>query len=146
MRKRVARPFGLLLTPLVALALSSCAGGAADEAASGDAEQANQGSYVSVTDQQGSVEGFVGASEDAEITLCESKNNQSLAEGTVTNPTDANQSYRLYIAFNEGRDTQGLVQVDIESVEPGETLTWEAQAPVTTKDIQCSARVERFEP
>ena len=96
---------------------SSCAGGAADEAASGDAETPT-GSYVSVTDQQGSRGRLVGALR-MQITR-ESKNNQSLAEGTVTNPTDANQS-RLYIAFNEGRDTQAKVQVDIESVEPGET-------------------------
>lgn len=146
MKAKVARPLGLLLTPLVALSLASCAGGAANEAASGETAPPTADSYVNVTDQQGSVEGFVGASDDAEITLCETDDNQSSAEGTVTNPTDVNQSYRLYIAFSEGRDTKDLVQVDIESVEPGEALTWDAQVPVNIKDVQCSARVERFEP
>src|SRR5690606_22693483 len=90
-----------LAVPLVALSLAACAG----EAAGGDADTSAKNSYVEISDQQGSVEGFVGALEDSDIVRCERVGEGWVSEGTVTNPTDAEQSYRLYVAFNENRDT-----------------------------------------
>lgn len=131
------------LLPVVALALTSCAGEGAtapsDEAATVDG-------YVAVTDQQGAVPGFVGAARDAETERCESDGDGWIAEGTVTNPEASAQSYRIYVAFNHNRDTRGLVQVDVESVAAGATEAWEAAAPVAGDDLSCVLRVERFEP
>lgn len=56
------------------------------------------------------------------------------------------QSYRLYVAFNRGKDTQGLVQVDVKSVEPGKTAEWTAEAPLKGEGLKCVLRVERFAP
>lgn len=146
MSRKTKRLVTLLITPLAGLALASCSGGAAGGAQSEPPAETTPDSYVEITDQQGSVEGFVGASDDAQITLCEEKGNLWLAEGEVTNPTDATQSYRLYVGFNEGRDTKGLVQVDLPSVTPGETATWDVEAPIAADDAECVLRVERFTP
>lgn len=134
----------LLAVSLVALSLASCAGEPAGGDA-GDKTQANE-SFVDVTDQQGTIEGFVGASDDAEVTRCEADGNGWVSEGSVTNPTDEEQSYRVYVAFNKNRDTKGLVQVDVESVEAGRAADWKAEAPVNAEKLDCVLRVERFTP
>lgn len=131
------------LLPVVALALTSCAGGAAT--ASGE-EAATADAYVAVTDQQGAVPGFVGAAGDAETERCEADGDGWTAEGTVTNPETSAQGYRIYVAFNRNRDTRGLVQVDVASVAAGATESWKAEAPVAGDDLSCVLRVERFEP
>lgn len=136
----------LLVASLVALSLTSCAGGATGGEAGNQEEAGVDGSYVDVTDQQGSIEEFVGASDDAEVVRCEGVDGGWVSEGTVTNPTDAAQSYRLYVAFNENQDTQGLVQVDIVDVAAGATEQWSVEAPLTSDDLSCLLRVERFDP
>lgn len=128
----------LLLLSVVALSLAAC-GGEPDD---GDGET----SYVDITDQQGGVEGFVGASDDAVTERCESGGDGWVSAGTVTNLTDDEQSYRLYVAFNDNRDTRGLVQIDIESVPAGATESWETTAPIRGEDLSCVLRVERFDP
>lgn len=132
-----------LLVPVAALALTSCAGGGAAEP---DDQAAAEHSFVEVTDPQGSVEGFVGALDDAEIELCEASNGSWIAEGAVTNPSEETQDYRIYVSFNKNRDTQGLVQVDVASVAAGATATWKAEAPISGSDLRCILRVERFAP
>lgn len=129
-----------LAVPLVALSLAACTG----EATGGDAGTPTETSHVDITDQQGSVEGFVGALEDSDINRCESANDGWVSEGTVTNPTDSEQNYRIYVAFNENRDTHGLVQIDLTSVPPGSSENWKAEAPIPGDDLTCVLRVERF--
>lgn len=131
-----------LAVPLVVLSLASCTG----EAAGGDADTVTETSFVEIADQQGSAEGFVGALEDSEIVRCESANGGWVSEGTVTNPEDSVQSYRIYVAFNKNRDTHGLVQVDLDSVAAGSSESWEVAAPVEGVDLSCVLRVERFDP
>lgn len=128
-----------LVTPLAVLALASCAG----EPAGGDAAPS---SYTSVTDQQGSIDGFVGAAEDATVVHCAGDGDGWSSSGSVENPTDEPQSYRLYVAFNQNRDTIGLVQVDLQTVPAGESAEWTVEAPITGDDLTCVLRVERFTP
>lgn len=142
MNRKVTRLTTPVVALLAALALASCTGGGAGEAPADE----RQSSFVQITDQQGSVEGFVGASDDAELDRCEAANDGWLAEGTVTNPTEVAQAYRIYVAFNKNRDTQGLVQVDLESVAAGESASWKAEAPISGQKLQCILRVERFAP
>ena len=128
--------------PLVVLFLAACAG----EATSGDAEVTTVDSFVDITDHQGAVEGFVGALDDTEVDRCETTTDGWITGGTVVNPTDSTQSYRLYVAFNENRETHGLVQVDLAEVPGGASEDWEAQAPVSGDNLTCVLRVERFDP
>ncbi|MBM9465471.1 hypothetical protein JL108_18635 [Aeromicrobium sp. YIM 150415] len=132
----------LLVIPLVVLSLVSCSGDDGD----GGTKDEIVDSYTDITDQQGSVQGFVGAVDDAEVERCEASGDGWVAEGNVTNPEDVEQSYRLYVAYNEDRDTQGLVQVDVAAVPPGGTETWSAQVPLTADELECVLRVERFAP
>ena len=139
----MSRKYGAwLAVPLVVLSLASCVGGAAG----GDADALTEQGYVEITDQQGSVEGFTGAIEDSEIERWEPANNGWISEGTVTNPTDSAQSYRIYVAFNENRDTHGLVQVDLDSVAAGSSENWKVEVPLAADDLSCVLRVERFDP
>lgn len=146
MSRKAARLIATMITPLVALTLAACSGEGATGAQSAEVEEAPQASYVDVADPQGSLEDYVGAIEDVEITLCESTGQALKAEGKVTNPTDGTQSYRLYVAFNKGRDTKGLKQVDVTEVTAGETSKWEAEVPVNADGIECAVRVERYNP
>lgn len=129
-----------LAVPLVALSLAACTG----EATGGDADAPTEISYVEITDQQGSVEGYVGALEDAVINRCELAGDGWISEGTVTNPTESEQSYRIYVAFNENRDTHGLVQIDLTSVPAEASQHWKVEAPIPGDDLTCVLRVERF--
>ncbi|MHA3725160.1 hypothetical protein ACXR2T_14945 [Leucobacter sp. HY1910] len=133
---------GVLALSLAALSLTACGGGAAG--GSPEAAAKKSGSIIEVTDQQGSIEGFVGAADDAEVTRCEADGETWVGEGTVTNPTDEAQAYRLYVAFNASRDTAGLVQVDLAEVAPGTTAKWQTQAELDGDAYDCVLRVERF--
>lgn len=135
----------LVLIPLVTLFLASCAGEGPSGADGSDLEVPAQ-EYVHITDQQGSLEEFVGAGSDATVERCAFDSSRWIAEGAVANPTDESQSYRLYVAFNKNRDTQGLVQVDIESIAPGASQGWQVEAPISGDGLDCVLRVERFAP
>lgn len=97
---------------------------------------------IEVQDQPGSVEGFVGASEDAEVTSCEMQSGSLRVEGTVTNPESEPQDYRIYVSALESGDTVGLVQVDVPSV--AESETWSTEIAYDGDDLECVLRVERF--
>lgn len=137
-----------LVVPILALALAACTGegeGAPDP----DELSVPDGSrdtVVQITDTPGSVDGFTGASQDAEVTTCESVGSIWVAEGTVTNPTDQEQTYRVYVGFTKNRDTRGLVQVDVASVAAGESESFTAEAELSDTDLSCVLRVERFDP
>lgn len=133
---------GALALSLAVLSLTACGGGSAGSGEAASAAKSD--SVIEVTDQQGSIEGFVGAAEDAEVTRCEAAGEAWVGEGTVTNPTDEPQAYRLYVAFNENRDTAGLVQVDLDEVSPGTSAKWQAEAELNGDAYDCVLRVERF--
>ncbi|WP_447944138.1 MULTISPECIES: hypothetical protein [Microbacterium] len=101
---------------------------------------------VDVTDQPGSVDGYVGAVEDADTTRCERAGSEWIAAGTVTNPLDEDQSYRLYVSAMDGSETRGVIQVDVPDVAGGATAEWRAAFALPEDELECVLRVERFAP
>lgn len=99
-----------------------------------------------ITDQPGSVDGWVGALEDAETKTCARDGADWVASGTVTNPLDEAQSYRLYVSAMFGGDTRGLIQVDVPDVAGGASAPWRAAFPLEGDEFTCVLRVERFAP
>lgn len=99
---------------------------------------------VDVTDQPGSVDGYVGALDDAEIKTCSVTGDGLDVAGTVTNPEQDAQDYRIYVSALDGGDTVGLVQVDVTDVEGGETAEWETSMDLDQAELDCVLRVERF--
>lgn len=131
-----------LAVPFAALALTSCVGGGGGAALSSGNNQSE--SFVDISEQQGAVESYVGALEDVSLDRCEADENGWVGQGTVTNPTSESQNYRLYVAFNDNRDTRGLVQVDLSRVASGQSETWSVEAPIDGDNLTCVLRVERF--
>lgn len=142
------RKSALIAIPLVVLSLTACVGGGENgTGGAGGAEGKtpdSTGSVVDITDTPGSLEEFVGAVEDAKPTRCEATTTGWVSEGEVTNSSDSDQNYRLYVSFMNRKDTRGLVQVDLESVPPGESSTWTAEAEIAGDAIDCVLRVERY--
>lgn len=103
------------------------------------------GSHVAITDQPGSVEDFVGAVEDAEISRCKADGSSWVVAGSVTNPTDKTQQYRIYVSVMEKKDTVALEQVDVADVVAGATEDWETEIPIQGEGLECVLRVERFD-
>lgn len=101
---------------------------------------------VEITDQPGSVDGYVGARDDVVIDRCERNGDAWGVEGTVTNPTSDLQDYRIYVSLLDGDDTVGLVQVDLVGVEGGGERTWSQEIEISGDDLACVLRVERFTP
>lgn len=136
-----------MIIPALALLLTACTGGADKNGDGSDAENGTgNGSVVEVTETPGTAEGYTGALEDAEQTRCEASGDAWVSEGTLTNPTETAQSYRVYVSFMSKNDTRGLVQADVAEIAPGESAPWAAEAALTDDALECVLRVERFEP
>lgn len=102
-------------------------------------------SHVDIEDTPGSLEGFVGALADADVTSFEPRDGEWLAEGTVTNPTESTVLYRIYVsAMGEGgTTTRGVVQVDVPDVPAGGSASWSAGLPIDDDGLSVVLRVER---
>lgn len=124
------------------LALTACTGNAEPE----PSPTAAPTDVTDITDQPGSVDGWVGALEDAEVTTCAREGDDWIAAGTVTNPLEEAQSYRLYVSLLDGADTRGLIQVDVPDVAGGAAGEWKADFPLEGDAFTCVLRVERFAP
>lgn len=111
-----------------------------------DSTERSEASVVDIQDDPGSLDDFVGAHEDATIETCESGDSGWVVDGTVTNPTDEPQNYRIYVSVRDDGDTIGLVQVDVSDVAADESASWETEVDVETGDLECLLRVERFSP
>ena len=99
---------------------------------------------IEITDQPGSLDDFVGALEDAEIQTCSTNGDGLNATGTVTNPEQSAQNYRIHLSALDGSDTVGLVQIDVADVPAGESADWNAQVELGLEDLDCVLRVERY--
>lgn len=133
LRSMVIAPAALL----AAAALVGCTGGDQPN----EVDEAPE-KVIEVQDQPGSVEGYVGASDDAEVTSCDMQDGALRVTGTVTNPEAAPQEYRIYVSALDAGDTVGLVQVDVPEVADSET--WSTEIPYDGTDLECVLRVERF--
>ena len=141
---KTARLMGATAAILTVLALAACTGnGNADLNPTPTAAATD---VVDITDQPGSVDGWVGALEDAHVATCARQGDEWIAAGTVTNPVEDAQSYRLYVSLLDGSETRGLVQVDVPDVAAGASGQWKAAFPLTGDDFTCVLRVERFAP
>lgn len=116
-----------------------------EEATTEAAEQIEQ--HVEFTIHPGSAtDGFVGALADATVSTCEAGEGVWNFAGTVVNPTEDTQSYRLYATLNTADNvTAALVQIDVNEVAAVATADWSGTAPVEG-ELTCSLRVERFTP
>lgn len=126
------------------LTLAGCTGGTETTAPTPSATT-TPSDYVDITDQPGSGDDFVGALEDTEVTGCAADGDEWKVTGTVTNPADDAQSYRIYVSLLDGTDTLGVSQVDVDDVAAGESTDWSATLPVSGDDLDCVLRVERFD-
>ncbi len=86
-----------------------------------------------------------GARSDVGDVDCRRDGTTWTASATVTNPTDAPVSYRIYTSFLDGGgDTRGVVQTNVVDVAAGEELPWTAQAELDEQGLRCVLRVERI--
>lgn len=140
------RTLSWVLIPLLGLGMAACtSSNDTDDAQPVPSASASlSADPVDVSDTPGSVKGYEGAAEDAEQSRCEADGSDWVSAGTVTNPTDAEQTYRVYVSFMAGQETEGLAQADDLTVKAGESADWEVRAGVSGDDIQCVLRVERF--
>lgn len=136
---RLSHSTAAVIAAVLATGLVACA---SDESAL--PERSAQESVVEISDQPGSVEGYEGAVEDAEIVSCDADGDQLSVAGTVTNPESEPRDYRIYVSATDGSETVGLVQVDVQSVAAGATEDWAAELELGAEDLHCHLRVERF--
>ena len=103
--------------------------------------------HVAFTIHPGTAEdGFVGAQEDVTVSTCEAGEGGWNFGGSLTNPAEETQSYRVYVSVKDAENfSAALVQVDVNDVESGATAEWSGNAPVEG-ELTCSTRVERFTP
>lgn len=103
--------------------------------------------FTNVKDPQGSVKGYVGAKSDATVDTCKVENGVLQVKGEVTNPTDKDQQYRIYVsAMKDGNTTVGVAQVDVPKVAGGKTTDWATILKLSEPNLTCMLRVERFAP
>ncbi|WP_423920220.1 hypothetical protein ACPEEZ_13830 [Frigoribacterium sp. 2-23] len=133
---------------LTATALAGCTGDGSTDATptpSATTSTAETPAVTDITDNPGSAADFTGALADTKQTTCELSGGAWNVAGTVTNPTESAQHYRIYVSLNnESQETRGLKQVDVESVAAGATADWSTTIETGEKNLSCVLRVERF--
>jgi hypothetical protein len=80
---------------------------------------------------------------DATVTQCDVSQAPAAFAGTVTNPADSTQTYRIYVSVLAAGATVGVTQVDVPDVAPGAEQTWSGSLKVSADNAQCVLRVER---
>lgn len=102
--------------------------------------------YTDVKDPQGSVEGYEGAMEDAKVDTCSNDSGKLEVAGSVSNPTGEPKQYRIYVSAMAKQDTRGIAQIDVPTLDPGETTKWDTTLDLSDDGLKCLLRVERFDP
>ncbi|WP_341953159.1 hypothetical protein [Salinibacterium sp. TMP30] len=139
-----AVPFAIL-----ALTLAGCTNNGTERQpdpveSSASAEQTP--GITDITDAPGTGENLQGALADSTVDECKRAGDEWTVSGSVTNSTDANVTYRIYISLlNGANDTRALTQVDVEATEPGASADWSTTIPVAEDGLSCVLRVERYE-
>lgn len=129
---------------VAATVLAGCGNDTEADGEGGTAAPADEQKVIEIQDQPGSVEGYAGALDDSEVSTCEPQGGSLQVAGTVTNPTPESQDYRIYVSAISNSDTVGLVQVDVQAVNAGETAEWSTTIAHGGEDLECVLRVERF--
>lgn len=106
----------------------------------------SKGPTYDVETAPGTASHYVGARKDAAVATCVGHVGSTNAAGTLTNPTDAEASYRVYVsAVDSEGSALGLGEVD-KTVAAGQTAHWEFQGKFGASGAQCVLRVERSAP
>lgn len=129
---------------LLAGGLAGCTTAAPEPKPTKTAESLAPG-ITDIDDTPGSGENLEGALADSKVATCERDGDEWTVDGTVTNPTDAEADYRIYVSLLNGtNDTRALVQVDVDGVAPDATEDWDVSIPVAEDELSCVLRVERY--
>lgn len=150
----------ILLSPLVLAMAAGCsgasgtAGGSTSTAPGHHVSKASadpkgrririptSGSYK-VSTPPGSSKGYVGAAQDVKVSTCESRKGATTFSGTVTNPTDVAQSYRIYVAVTFKDATIGVDEIDVRILPARARANWDGSLASGTAGASCVLRVER---
>jgi autotransporter translocation and assembly factor TamB len=104
----------------------------------------DRGAVIDITVNPGTAEGFDGARADVNDVDCDLSQGRWSIAGSVTNPLAESVNYRIYTSFlDSDRKTVGLLQIDVEAVEPSATRRWNGSIDVSEPDLTCVLRVER---
>lgn len=99
---------------------------------------------IDVDNQPGS-DDYEGARDDVTDVTCTAYSGRWAAAGIVTNPTDTNVSYRIYVSYlDRAGETLGLIERDVDDVAPLEHSEWSTELESSAVDLSCVLRVERL--
>lgn len=106
---------------------------------------AAQESFVEVNDPPGSLEGAADGLDDISVARCEREGDVWQVAGSVTNPTESEVEYRIYMSLiGDDNRSVALQQLDIDTAAPGVSIEWQMTVPVGGNALRCFPRVERI--
>jgi hypothetical protein len=121
--------------------------GTADETDPGTPPPATSGSaVVDITTPPGAAGEYEGGRSDVTRVNCERQGDVWVATGQVTNPTDTDRGYRIYVSYlAPDNDTLGLTETGIDRLVAGASTDWQASVTLPgAESVNCLLRVERF--
>ncbi|WP_426624233.1 hypothetical protein ACPPVW_16935 [Leifsonia sp. McL0607] len=137
----------LPLAALVVMGVTGCTASAphpsATPTATATAAAAHDGTITQITHKPGTDTGYVGALKDVKLGSCKADSSPAHFEGTVTNPTSTEQSYRIYVSLLSAGATIGVHEVDVSGVSGHATEKWSGTLPTGKPGTTCILRVER---
>jgi hypothetical protein len=91
-------------------------------------------------------DGFEGARDDVTQLRCERQGDVWVATGQVTNPTDSDRGYRIYVSYlAPDNDTLGLSETGVDRLVAGASTDWQGSVTLSgAESVRCVLRVERF--
>ncbi|MCI0157501.1 hypothetical protein KNO15_12435 [Leifsonia shinshuensis] len=104
---------------------------------------AQDGTVTRVTHAPGTATGYVGALKDVTLGSCAAGASSTRFEGTVTNPTSTEQSYRIYVSVLSAGSTLGVREIDVSGLGGHTTQKWSGTLPAGKSGATCVLRVER---
>lgn len=140
------RALSLVMFGTLSLGLAGCNADAQPKPTPSVTTEAQPG-ITDITDTPGSGENLVGALADTEVSTCEAADGQWNVAGTVTNPTDAAASYRIYVSLlTDTGATRALTQVNVDDLAAGAATEWSTKVDLDESKLECVLRVERYGP
>lgn len=98
---------------------------------------------IAIRDQPGDGE-FDGAKADITESDCSVAGGVWTYSGTVTNPTDDDVEYRIFVAFlDQANDTLALIQAENSLLAAAESAEFAVEFTATATGLSCVPRVER---
>jgi hypothetical protein len=89
---------------------------------------------------------YEGAFADVSQVVCERQGDAWVASGQVTNPTDSDRGYRIYVAYlAPDGDTLGLSESGVARLVAGASTDWQGSVSLPgVETVNCVLEVERF--